>query len=391
MNARVGSFLRSVAPFMLITFLSGCAAALFVPTMSLFLSQEVKVSPFAVGIFFTCNAVCGIMVSQFLARRSDRKGQRRKLIFLCMLAGAASCLLFAFTRSYWLLITAGILLMSIGATASPQIFALAREYSDRLGRSGVMFTSWMRAMFSLAWVVGPPIAFAVSLNYGFMHLFLFGLGIYLLSALVVHLGLPVVHRDASANLEMGPVQNNQTVRWLFASSTLFWTCNNMYLIAMPLYVTSQLGRTEGLAGWMMGTAAGLEIPIMLIAGWLCSRWRKHSLLMISGVAAIGFYVAMLTQTEPFLLLLSQVGNALFIGILAGMGMLYFQDMLPGQAGVATTLFTNSIRSGAILAGALAGGIAEYYDYHAVFIAALLMSIIGLMCLWHVGRIERTTH
>ncbi len=388
MNPRLDNiFFKTAWPFMLLTFLSGCAAALFVPTMSLFLSKEVNVSPFAVGMFFTCNALCGIVVSQLLARRSDRQGGRKQLICRCMLAGSLACVLFACSRSYGVLISVGILLMSIGATASPQIFALAREYSDVKGRSGVMFTSWMRAMFSLAWVVGPPIAFAITLHYGFAVLFLSGLAIYLLCALVAYLGLPELASAASTRGSQTSQANGRAVRWLFVASTLFWTCNNMYLIAMPLYVTTQLAQPEGLAGWMMGTAAGLEIPIMLTAGWACARLRKHSLLMISGVAAVLFYVTMLSQTTPVMLLLAQLGNALFIGILAGLGMLYFQDLLPGRAGVATTLFTNSIRSGAILAGGLAGVVAEYFDYHAVFLVALVMSVLALGCLWIVGRVD----
>jgi SET family sugar efflux transporter-like MFS transporter len=49
--------------------------------------------------------------------------------------------------------------------------------------------------------------------------------------------------------------------------------------------------------------------------------------------------------RPELLLMLQLANALFIGILAGLGMVYFQDLMPGSPGQATTLFTNSIRTG----------------------------------------------
>ena len=142
--------------FMVVTFLSGVGAALFVPTLSLFLTEDVGASPFAVGCFYTCNALAGILVSQRLARYSDRQGSRRQLIYYCLLTGVVASLLFAFDRHYSVLISAGILLLSLGASASPQLFALAREYCDRQGKTGVMFTTAMRAQFSLAWVVGPP-------------------------------------------------------------------------------------------------------------------------------------------------------------------------------------------------------------------------------------------
>ncbi|VEA71810.1 Sugar efflux transporter A [Serratia rubidaea] len=50
----------------------------------------------------------------------------------------------------------------------------------------------------------------------------------------------------------------------------------------------------------------------------------------------------------------QLFNAIFIGIIAGIGMLYFQDLMPGRPGAATTMFTNSISTGVILAGVLQG-------------------------------------
>ena len=52
---------------------------------------------------------------------------------------------------------------------------------------------------------------------------------------------------------------------------------------------------------------------------------------------------MLTVHTPALLLALQLLNAIYIGILAGIGMLYFQDLMPGQAGAATTLYTNTTR------------------------------------------------
>jgi SET family sugar efflux transporter-like MFS transporter len=43
-----------------------------------------------------------------------------------------------------------------------------------------------------------------------------------------------------------------------------WGTNSLY-INMPLFIIDELHLPEKLAGIMMGTAAGLEIPTMLIA------------------------------------------------------------------------------------------------------------------------------
>ena len=57
--------------FMLVTFIVSIAGALQAPTLSLFLSKELHAEPFKVGLFFTVNAITGILVSFLLAKRSD--------------------------------------------------------------------------------------------------------------------------------------------------------------------------------------------------------------------------------------------------------------------------------------------------------------------------------
>lgn len=73
----------------------------------------------------------GILVSQFLAGRSDRKGDRKRLIVFCCLMGVLACVLFARNRNYFILLFVGVFLSSFGSTANPQMFALAREHADK--------------------------------------------------------------------------------------------------------------------------------------------------------------------------------------------------------------------------------------------------------------------
>lgn len=121
------------AAFMLVAFMMGIAGALQAPTLSLFLSREVGAQPFWVGLFYTVNAIAGILVSLALAKRSDSQGDRRRLIMFCCLMAVGNALLFAFNRHYLTLITCGVMLASIANAAMPQLFALAREYADSFG------------------------------------------------------------------------------------------------------------------------------------------------------------------------------------------------------------------------------------------------------------------
>ncbi|EGJ0194340.1 sugar efflux transporter SetA [Escherichia coli] len=368
------------AAFMLVAFMMGVAGALQAPTLSLFLSREVGAQPFWIGLFYTVNAIAGIGVSLWLAKRSDSQGDRRKLIIFCCLMAIGNALLFAFNRHYLTLITCGVLLASLANTAMPQLFALAREYADNSAREVVMFSSVMRAQLSLAWVIGPPLAFMLALNYGFTVMFSIAAGIFTLSLVLIAFMLPSVARvelPSENALSMQGGWQDSNVRMLFVASTLMWTCNTMYIIDMPLWISSELGLPDKLAGFLMGTAAGLEIPAMILAGYYVKRYGKRRMMVIAVAAGVLFYTGLIFFNSRMALITLQLFNAVFIGIVAGIGMLWFQDLMPGRAGAATTLFTNSISTGVILAGVIQGAIAQSWGHFAVYWVIAVISVVAL--------------
>lgn len=390
MKLKTGNGIRFNAvslAFMATAFMLGVAGALQMPTLSLFLTREVKALPFQVGLFYTVNAIAGIVVSMTLARRSDRSGDRRRLILLCCTMAIANSLLFAFSRHYLALITLGVLLAALGNTAMPQLFALAREYTDSRSREAAMFSSVMRAQLSLAWVIGPPLAYMLALNYGFTVMYTVAATVFVVSLVLILMALPSVPRAAGGtggSLSQVAVWRNRDVRTLFGASVLMWACHTMYLIDMPLWLSQSLGLPDKLAGILMGSAAGLEIPLMLLAGYFVKRTGKRRMMIGAVSAGVIFYLGLLAfHTKPALIAL-QIFNAAFIGIIAGIGMLWFQDLMPGRAGAATTLFTNSILTGMILAGLLQGLLAQNMGHAAVY---PVIAGLAVLALWMTFRVK----
>ncbi|KAA0603443.1 sugar efflux transporter SetB [Escherichia coli] len=379
------SFDLTSTAFLIVAFLTGIAGALQTPTLSIFLTDEVHARPAMVGFFFTGSAVIGILVSQFLAGRSDKRGDRKSLIVFCCLLGVLACTLFAWNRNYFVLLFVGVFLSSFGSTANPQMFALAREHADKTGREAVMFSSFLRAQVSLAWVIGPPLAYALAMGFSFTVMYLSAAVAFIVCGVMVWLFLLSMQKElplATGTVE-APRRNRRDTLLLFVICTLMWGSNSLYIINMPLFIINELHLPEKLAGVMMGTAAGLEIPTMLIAGYFAKRLGKRFLMRVAAVGGVCFYAGMLMAHSPVILLGLQLLNAIFIGILGGIGMLYFQDLMPGQAGSATTLDTNTSRVGWIIAGSVAGIVAEIWNYHAVFWFAMVMIIATLFCLLRI--------
>lgn len=67
----------------------------------------------------------------------------------------------------------------------------------------------------------------------------------------------------------------------------------MYIIDMPLWISSELGLPDKLAGFLMGTAAGLEIPAMILAGYYVKRYGKRRMMVIAVAAGVLFYTGLI--------------------------------------------------------------------------------------------------
>jgi SET family sugar efflux transporter-like MFS transporter len=374
---------RVYALFLLVALLVGTAGALQSPTLSLFLTNEVHARPMSVGLFYTLNAIAGIVVSFLLAYRSDKHGERRNLLIFCCLMAIANCIVFATSRNYFFLLFVGIFLSAIANAVLPQLFALAREYADGVSSEVVMFSSMMRAMLSLAWVIGPPLSFWLAMHYSFTIMYLCSAVVFACGILIIWRGLP----DKSAlSVAVGPSQEqgsawrDEDVRLLFIFSVLMWVCNISYAIDMPLYITQDLHFSEQLAGGLLGGAAAIEIPAMLLAGYAVKRCGKRRLMRLSTCCGVIFYIGMALFHSEIALMVLQLFNAIFIGVVGGLGLLYFQELMPGRAGAATTMFTNSISTGVIFAGLLQGAVVEHFGHLMIYpvIAVLALVALGLM-------------
>lgn len=354
------------------------------PTLSRYLAEDVKVNPYQVGLFYSINAVAGIVISFLLAQYSDNKGVRRNIILFCCLMGIGNCITFAFSRQYFILVTVGIFFSAFTSAAMPQIFASAREYTDKTGRNVVVFNGILRAQLSLAWVIGPPLSFALAVNYGFTIMYLSAAAMFFVAMLIVFLCFPVIKRPASVTKKQEPKEkifNNPNVILLFIASISMGTANMMYLIDMPLYIDDILPGSPSLPGHLMGIAAAIEIPAMLIASMLVPRFGNKNLICFAVICGIIFYIGMVSTQNEWMLIGLQFFNGLFIGIIASIGLIYFQDLLPKRTGVASTLFNNCISCSIILAGMLQGVISANFGHQSIYTISLAMVILSfILCL-----------
>ncbi|MBV6523912.1 sugar efflux transporter [Ursidibacter maritimus] len=382
------------AAFLIVIFMTGLAGALRIPALTVYLHKEVTSDPMMVGLFYSVNSLVSMVLSQIVAHYSDRYPNRKLIIALSCVMQMFGCLLFAFNRDYYVLLILGTLILGLGSSASSQLFALSREYSKSQKRDSTMFNTVLRAQLSLAWIVGPPLAYLLSDQFGFTFMYCAAATIFAMSIIIVILMLPqavssepqIANSEDEQLREEGISSNRNSVILLCFTCLFVWTCNSMVFINMPIYLSESLGLSDRLAGLLMGTAAAIEIPVMLIAGYCTKFISKKSLMLMGIVAGIGYYLCLSLATTEWQLIASQLLNGLFVGILASIGMIYFQDLMPYKMGTATTLFTNTGSASWVTAGPIAGIMASQFGYHSTWYLAIGLCVIALILMWFVRKI-----
>ncbi|MCE2570179.1 sugar efflux transporter [Motilimonas eburnea] len=390
--------------FILSTFICGLTTALVFPLTSLYLINEVGASPMAMSYYLAAMVLSGVMVSLYLAKQSDRGWSRKKILVLAQVGFCLGVLTMALTSDYWLTLASAICFLSFSNAALPQLFTLGRLYADQtMPEQSTQFVSVMRAGIALAWVIGPPIAFMLQASFGFaltfissatLALMLIGLIIYLptvnasaTKATAEPATAPDSANPTSTEPQMQSNPSTITSNWLkvpgvalfLVSILAMCSANTMYLTALPLYLSQELNTSAQLAGYMMGTAALFEIPIMILAGTLAVKLGNHRLMFMAFVAGVIFYIGMVSLDNPSGLLLIQLFNGIFIAIAACIGLVIIQDMMPKQLGLATTLFNNAQQLSLLLGSLLVGMIAQHFNYYSVFLACLIAMFIALTC------------
>ena len=373
--------------YLLTCFFIGLSTAFIYPILSLYLIEEVHATPISMGILITCMVLSGVLVSQYIAKKSD-KGLSRKYIVLAGQTGFIITTIFlAMSHHYYTILCAVIFFMSLSAVCLPQIFSMGRDFADnQLADKAAVFVTMMRAAMAMAWVIGPPVAFLINDSFGFKQTFLLA-GFF---AAVVFIIVCFAMTDSQIKEEQVESEN---VNWLKISGVLFFlisiffafSANNMYLTSISLYITQELNFDSKWVGYLMGIAAFVEIPIMLSAGYLAPRFGATRLIYIACISGLLFFAGLLVAQQLWQFMLLQLFNGVFIGINASLGMLVVQDLMKKQIGLASTLFNNSIMLSILSSSLIVGGIAQYFSYYAVFIAAALFCLIALFFMYLAER------
>ena len=368
-------------------FALGMAYSFVVPFMSMWGTLKVGMSPLQFSLFMTVTAISAIVVSTVLARWSDSHLPRRTMLILGGTGGVLGYVGYAFLTQPLALVLVGATALAVASINFSQLFSHVRETFDAEAHpevDGSFLVSVVRVCFSVAWTVGPAIGATMMAEYSYRGVFLGAAGLYLLFLIGVLLCVPSIPRSAAARAAarepIWRVLFRGDILTTFTAFFLIFAAHAMNMMNLPLTITTTLGGTERDLGITFGVGPIVEIPLMLWFGHLAGRGHQMLLIRIGAVATVAYFVGLSLVTAPWHVYVMQILSGVSFAILTNVTILYYQDLLPGQAGLATAIFSNSSNAGNLLGYFAFGGVLEAYGHRGLFLACAALTTAALVLL-----------
>jgi SET family sugar efflux transporter-like MFS transporter len=355
------------------------------PFLSLWGTQDIGMRPVVFGVFMTCTSLSAIVVATTLARWSDTHVPRKVMLLVGAIGGMLGYTGYAFLRDPVLLVLTGCTLLALGAVCFSQLFAHTREQFFAAELPGVppgFLTSVVRVCFSLAWTAGPSVGAWMMVQFGFRGLFLGAASLFFVFMLGVLRFVPFQARPRSERtMVREPVWRvllRGDILAVFVAFLCVFAAHTINMLNLPLVLTQVLGGTGRDVGIAFGVGPAVEIPLMLWFGLLASRGYQLTLIRVGAAATVLYFVLLMFAREPWHVYPIQALHGLSFAIISNVAIVFFQDLLPGQPGLATTIFTNSSSLGSLVGYFSFGALLQPLGNYGLFVTSAGLTVVMLI-------------
>lgn len=380
-----------------LAFTLGLGSSFVSPFLSLWGTQEIGMRPVVFGMFMTVTTLSAIIVATSLARWSDTHVPRKVMLVLGSSGGVLGYTAYALIREPRVLVVIGATTLALAAVCFSQLFAHTRErfFSAEIpGVPAPFLTSVVRVCFSLAWTAGPTVGAWVLIEFGFRGLFLGAAMLFLCFLVGVLRFVPLVHRPAqtrrAAREPVWRVVTRGDIFSAFLAFLLIFAAHTINMMNLPLVITKLLGGTGRDVGITFGIGPLAELPLILWFGLLAARGHQLALIRIGAAATVIYFLLLTLPREPWHVFPIQILHGLSFAIISNVAILFFQDLLPGQPGLATTIFTNAANVGNLVGYFGFGALVQPLGHRGMFVvSALLTTVTFVIVLFYRTRSRAT--
>ncbi|HUR57254.1 MAG TPA: MFS transporter, partial [Opitutaceae bacterium] len=310
---------------------------------------------------------------------------RKVMLLVGAVAGVLGYTGYAFLRDPRVLVVVGATLLAIASVSFSQLFAYTREHFFHTEVPGVppgYLTSVVRVCFSIAWTAGPSVGAWMMVAFGFRGVFLGAALLYFVYLLGVARYVKYEarphHVRTAVREPVWRVLTRGDIFALFVAFLLIFAAHTANMMNLPLMITQELGGTGRDVGITFGIGPLAEIPLMLWFGLLAARGHQLALIRL-GAAATVIYFLLLTQVRaPWHVFPLQILHGVSFAVISNVAILFFQELLPGQPGLATTIFTNASNLGNLVGFFSFGLLVLPFGHRGLFLVSATLTAVTLV-------------
>ncbi|RYE11376.1 MAG: MFS transporter [Hyphomicrobiales bacterium] len=370
-------------------FAMGCIFASTVNYGSIVAIEALGLPNAAYSLILSVSSLVGAAAALALGYLSDRMPDRRLLVIGCALTGAVGLGLILLFRTQLAFIAAMCVLLPFGMAVFSQSFAYARAYYNREAPARAEFmNSVMRTIFAVAWTVLPPIVGWVAVSNGVFSVYGIAIAAYLASAAIFTLILMTPEgrvagapKAADGRSTAPAAAIDPAIMVGIGGLFLIMMATQITMVSTPLLVTITLGGSYADLGLYAGLAAGVELPFMLLWGYLL-RWVPKYAIIAAAALLYGLYLYFLSRAGSVTeILWLQLLNGPATAALVSIPISYMQDAIRNRVGLSTSLL-DVTRVAAVIASAGLFGLltSASPDYPLMFVVAAGLAAGGAVIL-----------
>jgi len=377
-------------------FLSGAAFAAMTPYRAIVGVDELGLSNAAFGTVMALTAVGSACASVALGWLSDRVADRRILIFLCAVMGVVAFGLIWAIQTPFVFVLAFCLLVPFGNALFSQSFSYSRAFYNRTHPERAEFIlSVLRSMFTLAWIVVPPVAGLIAARWSAYSVFAFSAVAHVGCTLVIGLlwlqptakiGVAATDPDKPA-VAPPRIRIAAPYRFGIAGVTLAMAAVQLNMVLLPLVILRDLNGSLTQVGINASIAAAIEVPAMIGWGYLAMRVRKDVILAAASAIFAVYFGLMLFVGSFLQVVLLQAFAAVAIAALLSINISYLQEAIPSRVGLSTSLVDLS-RVVSVWVAAAVFSLNSGATYTPFMAVAALLSLAGAGLMLLAGRSRR---
>lgn len=380
-------------------FFSGVTFASTAPYTAIVGIEALGLSSAHYAALVSGGSIVGALVSLLIGYASDRLHDRRVLILAAAAAGAIGFGLIYAVRTPLAFGIAMTLITPFGLAMFSQNFAFVRVYYNaRAPERSQFMVSALRTVFTVAWVLVPPVVGYVAATYSVFDVYLVAALAYIACGVIT----AVMMTDPATRIASAPIAKGQGGSWrgLLPTATIAGIAGILVILvamrlvglAMPLTMVTRLGGTVADVGIYAGIAAAAEIPFMIMWGYLLSRLSREAII-VGNALLFGLYVFLVSRAGSVLeVFWLQSLNGIATAALMSVPISYLQDAIKGRVGLSTSLMDVVAIGATLLGAATFGALSAGGDYQLVLVAASGIAIVGalVMLAGNLNQLRRVT-